>query len=411
MVDVDAIKAQVDLVAVVGHYTPLKKRGHEYVGLCVAHNDHNPSMFVAPAKGLVHCFSCGFSADAIGFIQHVEGLSFKDALSMLNGGAPEWKPAITMEAKPVPERVTSRPPQNAGVPKMGIRALGEPVRTWAYRDSDGVILGYVARYETTDESGQKEKTIRTWTWGKRGNREPDWQCGAFSKPRPLMNLDKLAARPDAAVLIVEGEKAADAAAELLPSYAVLTWPGGAQAWKHADWAPIKGRRVLLWPDNDAPGIKAMAELAAILADPKGLGCAVRLIDPTGMTDGADAADWVGDTEELIAWAKPRASDYVAAQPESKPDIEPTAPMPEAEPQAPQGDVIPIEAYASEAAAKPAQSRPRKGKRHLEVVEGGAARQPDPEGLPEPVSMSEDALAEHWAELHGRDWRYVAEWGK
>ena len=421
MLDVDAIKARVDLVAVVGHYTPLKKRGHEYVGLCVAHNDHNPSMFVAPAKGLVHCFSCGFSADAIGFIQHVEGLSFKDALSMLNGGAPEWKPVITMEAKPVPERVTSRPPQNSGVPKMGIHALGEPVRTWAYRDTDGMILGYVARYETTDERGKKEKTIRTWTWGKRGDREADWQCGAFTKPRPLYGLDRLTAKPQAAVLIVEGEKAADAAAELLPSYAVLTWPGGAQAWKHADIAPLRGRKVLLWPDADAPGIKAMAELAAILSDPKGLACSVRLIDPTGQPEGFDAADFEGTTDELIAWAKPRAKDYIAPQQNPAPVAEsplpavtdtaaPDAGLTEDAPEPPTGDVIPIEAYASDQAAKPAKSPQRRGKRHLEVVDGNAALQPDPEGLPEPISMSEDAIADAFAQDLEKDWRYVPAWG-
>jgi hypothetical protein len=30
--------------------------------------------------------------------------------------------------------------------------------------------------------------------------------------------------------------------------------GGAQAVGKADWAPLRGRLVAAWPDNDAPGI-------------------------------------------------------------------------------------------------------------------------------------------------------------
>jgi hypothetical protein len=45
-IDVDRLKQSIDLVSLVGHYTPLKKRGKEYVGLCVAHADKNPSMWV-----------------------------------------------------------------------------------------------------------------------------------------------------------------------------------------------------------------------------------------------------------------------------------------------------------------------------------------------------------------------------
>ena len=420
MADIEAIKANSDIVAVVGHYVQLKKRGAEFLGLCPFHADTTPSFYVIPAKNFCHCFACGASHDVIGFVQEIEGISFKQAVEKLNGGAEavQWKPRkITQEAPPLPERVTGKPPKDAGAPKFTLHKLGEPSRVWTYRDGLGDVLGYVCRYETPEG-----KQIRAFTWGARGDRPAEWACGHWTKPRPLYGLDRLTAKPSASVLVVEGEKAADAAAELLPSYAVLTWPGGAQAWKHADLAPLRGRKVLLWPDADAPGIKAMAELAAIISDPKGLACSVRVIDPSGQPEGFDAADFEGTTDELIAWAKPRAKDYIAPQQNPAPDAEsplpavtdtaaPDAGLTEDAPEPPTGDVIPIEAYASDPAAKPAKSPQRRGKRHLEVVDGNAARQPDPEGLPEPVSMSEDALAEHWAEIHGRDWRYVAEWGK
>lgn len=67
--------------------------------------------------------------------------------------------------------------------------------------------------------------------------------------------------PEARVLVVEGEKAADAARELLGTqFAVTTWSGGSSAVRLADWSPLSGRDITIWPDADVPGIKA-ADLA------------------------------------------------------------------------------------------------------------------------------------------------------
>ena len=70
---------------------------------------------------------------------------------------------------------------------------------------------------------------------------------------PLYGLDRLAARPEAAALICEGEKAADAAAALLPELVPVATMNGAQAPAKSDFAALKGRRVLIWADDDAPG--------------------------------------------------------------------------------------------------------------------------------------------------------------
>jgi putative DNA primase/helicase len=63
------------------------------------------------------------------------------------------------------------------------------------------------------------------------------------------------------VLIVEGEKTADAAALLFPRYVVATSPGGARAANKADWAPLKGRKVVIWPDHDEDGRRYAADVA------------------------------------------------------------------------------------------------------------------------------------------------------
>lgn len=407
-IDVDGLKGSVDLAALVGHYTPIKKRGHEYVARCVSHSpDDNPSMWINPQKGIVHCFSCGFSSDAIGFLQHVEGIDFKEACRRL--GANNWEPKFNQEKRtPRPDRVTSKPPADAPTPTMSTRELGEPSRIWPYKDADGGILGYVARYET-----QEGKQIRCWTWGARGEQPPSWGCGHWNAPRPLYGRHLLAARESAPALVVEGEKAADAAQALLSSYVVLTWPGGSKAWHKADWAPLAGRRVHLWPDNDAPGLECMEALAALLHDPRGLACPeVKIIDPNRMEEGFDAADWTGTADELLAWAKPRARIY---QPNPAPQAADGSPSPSAgdPPQEPAGagpSEPPPAEFPAEATLTKKPPRHKRGPR-LAAVDGNTALAPAEDEEPVPVSMSEDALADHFAAEHAARWRYVAQWGR
>lgn len=383
-VDTDALKASVDIAAVVGQYVPLRKQGSEYIGLCPFHADKNPSFYVVPAKRMCHCFSCDAHHDVISFLQEIEGLDFKAACERL-GAKTDWKPNLTAPKRstaPKPDRITSKPPPDAGAPDMELRGLGQPSRIWPYRDSDGSVLGYVARY---DVEGKKE--IRCWTWGSRGAARPSWGCGHWSKPRPLYGLQKLAQYPERPVMVVEGEKAADAAQQLLPHYVVVTWPGGAKALKHADLEPLRGRRVDLWPDNDEAGVEAMQELRAVLGAADGLACRGKFIDPNRMPDGFDAADWAEEHGDLMTWLRSRASDYPAAEQAPAPKL---AEAPQ-QPATDQGPAFPpAEAYASE-------------------PDGNLAGDDDDEAIP--VELSEDAFASKFADQHGENWRCVKAWGK
>ncbi len=407
-IDVEALKNATDIVSVVGAYVPLKKLGQEYRGLCPFHTDTNPSFYVVPAKRMFHCFSCGEGGDVIEFLQNIENIDFKAACEMLGAGKTWTAKPITQAAAPRPDRVTSKPPADAGEPDMVLARYGEPARTWAYRDSDGGLLGYVARYDTPEG-----KQIRCFTWGARGTDEPAWGCGHWTKLRPLYGLDRLAARPNAWVVVTEGEKACDAATELLPTYAAVAWPGGAQAWKHAEWGPIKGRSVLLWPDADKPGLECMEVLAAHISDPKGLACTVRIIDPMApgenpddeIPEGWDAANALAEgwtTDQVIAWAKPRARNYASNASPAVPQSNPALSAPEAA----AADVIPLEAYATDPAAA-SRRRPRKPR--LAAVDGNLAESPDPDAEPLPAAMSEDALSEHFVATYGADWRFCTEW--
>jgi len=147
-----------------------------------------------------------------------------------------------------------------------------------------------------------EKDILPLTFCSRNDRF-EWRWKGLLTPRPLYNLDHLYARRNAPVLIVEGEKAADAAAKLYPDFVVTTWPHGGKAVNKSDWGPLARRNVILWPDADTPGHDAMKDVARCLP---GIAIAsVRQVtlpqDVPEKWDVADAAEEIkAGTRELDA---------------------------------------------------------------------------------------------------------------
>lgn len=166
--------------------------------------------------------------------------------------------------------------------------FGEPATFWTYKDESGRLLGHVARFETA--SG---KEILPRTWCRLPNGVSAWRWRALSAPRPLYGLDRLAARPEATVLVVEGEKTADAAQRHFPDHVAVTWPGGSNAVAKADWSVLSGRHVVVWPDADDPGRRAAAKIVRLVSA-AGAASVVEVALPDGLPDGWDLADPVPD---------------------------------------------------------------------------------------------------------------------
>ena len=82
---IERLKAQTDIVDIVGHYLPLKKSGANFVCVCPFHDDKNPSMSVSPTRGIFHCFSCKAGGDAIKFVMDYEKLSYPEAVEKIAG--------------------------------------------------------------------------------------------------------------------------------------------------------------------------------------------------------------------------------------------------------------------------------------------------------------------------------------
>jgi len=162
-------------------------------------------------------------------------------------GATTAAPHVANWAPELPAPEEPPPPRHA--------MHGAPAATWIYRDPEGRALFLVARFEPPG----RDKEVLPLTFGTLHGRR-GWHWKAPPRPTPLYGLHDLAARPEAPVVVVEGEKTAEAAARLFPSHVAVTWQGGCNAVGKADWKPLAARRVAVWPDNDAPGRKAAAEV-------------------------------------------------------------------------------------------------------------------------------------------------------
>ena len=84
MSNVDEVRERTDIVALISAYTPLKKAGKTYKGLCPFHGEKTASFVVYPDEGRWHCFgSCAMGGDAFDFVMKADNLEFKGALEVL----------------------------------------------------------------------------------------------------------------------------------------------------------------------------------------------------------------------------------------------------------------------------------------------------------------------------------------
>ena len=83
--DIARTRAAVDLVAIIGEHTEIKRSGRNWMARCPIHGEKTPSLSVSPEKGVYYCFGCGASGDAITFVQEMESLDFVGAVESLAG--------------------------------------------------------------------------------------------------------------------------------------------------------------------------------------------------------------------------------------------------------------------------------------------------------------------------------------
>lgn len=210
-----------------------------------------------------------------------------------------------------------------------------------YRDEQGRVLGMVVRFPTSD--GGKEDIPRTFGMNKKTGLK-EWRWRMWDGWRFIYGLDALAAKPNAPVLVVEGEKCKNVAEKsgVFDDFAIVSWAGGCKAWNKTDWSRIQNRRVVLFPDADAHrekltkrekeqglpesskpllplrsqgGMQAMLGIEAELIKYGNETAIVAIPEPDVWTAGYDIADMLTDenplanARELVDEALARVGDY------------------------------------------------------------------------------------------------------
>ena len=80
---IEALKARLDIVDIVGSYIELKRAGSSFKAPCPFHDEKSPSFVVNPARQSYHCFGCGAHGDGIKFVMEYEKLNYPEAIEKL----------------------------------------------------------------------------------------------------------------------------------------------------------------------------------------------------------------------------------------------------------------------------------------------------------------------------------------
>lgn len=171
---------------------------------------------------------------------------------------------IVSELSPEARRVVPIP-HDLPVPDLS-RGTGWEA-TYRYCDAAGALVGLVARYtRRAHDAGRSSKMILPLTLWEEPGCGPVYARKALPESRPLYRLPELLARPEAPVIISEGEKCADRVSGAFPDSVSVTWCGGTNALRLTDCTPLAGRDILICPDHDEPGMKAAQDLVDVLRE-------------------------------------------------------------------------------------------------------------------------------------------------
>jgi len=185
-----------------------RRSGSAWMAKCPAHEDNNPSLSIREADGkvLLHCHAGCTQSDVICALK---------ALGL-------WQPDATEN------------------PRI--------VATYDYTDEQGNLAYQVVRYQPKSFKQRRPDGCGGWTW-KTGPRQV------------LYRLPEVLEAP--IVFVVEGEK--DVEALRSHGFVATTNAGGANApWLPAFTESLRGREVILIPDNDGPGRKRVLNIARAL---------------------------------------------------------------------------------------------------------------------------------------------------
>ncbi len=257
----------------------LKDSGCDYMQgkaiRCPFCNDQKPSGSLYRTKsGFFHykCHQCGFRGSVIDVLAKSLGTEGTSILRQLprEGGQQATGAANVRPTSMGPKVFRSLEAVESKLP-------GKVRASFEYRNLAGDVILVVFRCELP---GGK-------TYRQASRCADGWVMRSLQKPWPLYNLPELVEVDT--VFVVEGEKAAEAL--IVCGFCATTSLAGAGKSQYTDWAPLAGKKAILWPDHDTQGHRHMDEVQAVLLR---LDCKVFRIDPEALQLGPknDADDFL-----------------------------------------------------------------------------------------------------------------------
>ncbi len=289
MLDIEKLKSTLiaGLPSILYDWIPNGKvDGSEFKALNPTRADGKVGSFsVNITTGMWADFATGDKGDLISLYAYLNSLDNKEAIKQLSENYNLDSKSIKKRSKNKEEWHSVMPiPGGIKPPPFKHFKYGEPSLVWIYHNQDGKPIGYICRYDLKD--GSKQIWPRTYIKNEKG--EYKWAWKHFDAPRPLYGLEKIK-QTDKKVLLCEGEKATDAAQELFGDKIItMSWSGGSNSIKKADWSTLKDRDIIIWPDADQAGMKAAEGIYELIKD---IVNSVKIAKPPkDLPKGFDAAD-------------------------------------------------------------------------------------------------------------------------
>lgn len=268
-----------DKEALIGILREAGAKGRSNSITCPLCDDKHPSAGVYSGEGdhyRFKCHKCGFNGSILDVIAKLDGLDVLEIFKRLKGNSQPQKQTLKAYtnieelkvAMPYPvEDVYQYTYPATGKPEMLVLRL-KPPEGKTFRQARPVSGGFIQQ--------------------------------APPKPWPIYNRARI--QKADTVVVVEGEKKV----HILHDYGITatTSPGGALKAEYADWSPVAGKNVILWPDNDEPGRAHIQQVEQILQryEPAPR---IAILEPSDIDLGhkEDVADYV---QQLITIGKDKS---------------------------------------------------------------------------------------------------------
>jgi 5S rRNA maturation endonuclease (ribonuclease M5)/GTPase SAR1 family protein len=238
--------------------------------------------------GLWNDFAAERGGDICDLWQQVRKVDFKTALEEMHQFL---KDRSRLDAAPSINNAIKHMNKSKDKNKPRARMKDEATHSWLYRNDAHEMVGKVIRWDSID--GQN-KDVKPYF-------KPDGNGGflpglpdELKENRPLYGD-----WPDenGNIVITEGEKAADAVRQM--GFPACTSLGGCNAAQKSDWSRLRGaKQILIWADNDKPGMK-YADAVASQVNTVAPKADIRIL--TYGKESQDAADFVYDQLQEIGW--------------------------------------------------------------------------------------------------------------